>query len=214
MSDALTAVMNAAAAAADAAPAASANLPATQTNSNVPVARPSLDSMTDSAGLTVDHYLNVMQGGFRLGDMKGYFTEAEVTLDLDEVVAIYQVRANRSGQTTFIKSYDGVTTNTGQNFDLATRQLQQTNDKVDGPYQTAEIPVTLTKDVTDGKVKVEAGATIGVTPSITGVKFFTKFVKAARARGLTGDIRVKLVHTPQTNTKGNEWGVVAFELID
>jgi len=189
------------------------NLPAVQ-QSSVPANRPSLTSLVDSAGISVDEYLTVKEGGFRLGDMKGYFNEFEAELDMTEVVSIFQVRANRGGQTTFIKSYDGVMTPQGQNFQQATAQLQSSHEKVDGPYQTAEIPVTLLNDVTDGKVTVEAGTTVGITPSITGVKFFTKFVKKLRSEGLEdATVKVKIIHTPQSNAKGNEWGVCAFELI-
>lgn len=219
---ALAAVMDNAAAAAAAAPAVENSLIPTNTSAgnltvqqnSLPAARPSLDSMIDSAGMTVDEYLTIKDAGFRLGDMKGYFKEFEATLDLSEVVAIFSVRANRSGSTTFIKSYDGVTTPQGQNFDLEIRKLQATNDKVDGPYQTSEIPVTLTTEVTDGKVKFDAGTTVGITPAITGVKFFTKFLKQVRAAGLSDKtLRVRIVHTPQSNAKGNEWGVAAFELL-
>jgi hypothetical protein len=200
----------------DQAESASANLPATQPPQNLvqtspnPVGRPSLQSMADSAGIQVDQFLTIKDTGFRLGDSKTLFNEATVRINMNEVVPIVSLRANRGGSTTFIKSYDGVTTSQGQSFALAESNLRNTHDKVDGPYQTAEIPATLLADVAGGK----KGETIGVTPPITGVKFFTKFYKELQEKNLeNATVDVKLIHTPQTNKNGNEWGVVTFELI-
>lgn len=186
-----------------------------------PAPRPSLDSMADSAGITVDEYLTVKEGGFRLGDQKGYFHEARVRIDMNEVVPITAVRANRGGQTTFIKSYDGAMTSQGQNFAQAEAHLRATFDKVDGPYQTAEIPATLLEPVVDIVPKgqtpttVGAGVRIGITPSITGAKFFTTFYAELRRLGKQRDVLdVVIKHKYQTNKNNNEWGVVEFALAE
>lgn len=202
----------------DQAEQASENLPATrepsqgslvQTSPN-PVARPSLQGMADSAGIQVDQYLTIKDTGFRLGDNKKLFTEAKVRIDMNAVVPIVSLRANRGGNTTFVKSYDGQTTSQGQSFALAESNLRNTHDKVDGPYQTAEIPATLLEDVEGGK----KGSTIGITPPITGVKFFTKFFKELQAANLENSVvDVQITHLPQSNKNGNEWGVAGFELI-
>lgn len=200
----------------DNAEAASQNLPAVQTpNANQAVApyspptRPSLAGMADSVGIQVDEYLTVKDTGFRLGDAKSkLFDRAKVRIDMSEVVPISAIRATRNGNTTFIKSYDGVSTSQGQSFQQAEANLRSTHEKVDGPYQTAEIPAVLQEDV--GAVK--AGTRIGITPAITGVKFFTKLYNELRRDGLEASIiDVEIVHSPQTNKNGNEWGVVAFE---
>jgi hypothetical protein len=197
---------------------ASANFqaPALQTPSNVPAvsnesSRPTLDSIADSAGIQVDEYLTVKDSGFRLGDAKAkMFTEATVRIDLSEVQPILSVRANRAGQTTFIKSYDGRMTSQGQNFEQATAQLRAQNDKVDGPYQTVEIPAELLADAGG----VSEGQRIGITPAITGVKFWTKFYNELRKKGLQNStVDVTIRHKGQVNSKGNEWGVVEFVLI-
>lgn len=176
-----------------------------------PATRPSLEGMADSAGIQVDAFLTVKDTGFRLGDNKSpMFKEALVRINMNEVVPIISVRANRAGNTTFIKSYDGISTSQGQNFEQAIASLRGSHDKVDGPYQTAEIPATLL-EAAGGEKK---GTTIGITPAITGVKFFTKFYNELRQLQLeTASVDVKIVHTPQTNKNGNEWGVVAFELV-
>lgn len=185
------------------------NLPATQSN-NAPM-RPSLTSLADSSGIQVDEYLTVKDTGFRLGDAKSkLFNEAKVRIDMTEVLPIVSVRANRAGNTTFIKSYDGVMTSQGQSFEQATAQLRASHDKVDGPYQTVEIPAELI----EAAGGVAAGSRIGITPAITGVKFFTKFYNELRKQGLEdATVDVKITHTPQSNRNGNEWGVVSFELI-
>lgn len=193
------------------APAVRDNQSLQQTSGGNALARPSLESLADSAGIQVDEYLTVKDTGFRLGDNKNaLFTKAKVRIDINEVVPIFSVRANRAGQTTFIKSYDGAMTAQGQNFALATEQLRAQNDKVDGPYQTVEIPAELLEKVSG----FAPGTRIGITPAITGVKFWTKFYNELRRAGLqTAVVDVEIVHTPQTNTKGNEWGVVSFNLI-
>lgn len=195
---------------------AASNLPAVSAPQAVaPVAsaptRPSLAAMADSAGIQVDEYLTVKDTGFRLGDAKAkLFTTAKVRINLNEVAPISAIRATRGGNTTFIKSYDGVTTSQGQSFALAESNARSVSDKVDGPYQSAEIPATLL-DETGGS---KAGTRIGITPSITGVKFFTKFYNELRQAGLENSIvDVTINHSLQTNKNGNEWGVVEFELI-
>lgn len=212
MSSALDRVMDNAETAASNLPAPtapSANAPAQYNPS--PVQRPSLTAMADSAGIQVDEFLTVKDTGFRLGDAKNkLFDKAKVRINMRDVVPIVSIRANRSGNTTFVKSYDGIMTSQGQSLAVVEQQLRGSHDKVDGPYQTAEIPATLLEDVGGSK----AGTTIGITPAITGVKFFTKFFNELRQKGLEeATVDVNLIHTPQSNKNGNEWGVVAFELI-
>jgi hypothetical protein len=216
MTSALSRVMDQAAAAAEASPATGNELAPYAQGGAVQQyqqpTRPTLDSMADSAGIQVDDYLTVKDTGFRLGEMKGVFEEARVRIDLTEVVPIISVRSTRQGRTTFFKSYDGgLTTSQGQNFAQAVQHAQATGDKTDGPYTTAEIPAELLQDVSDGKTKVNAGLRIGITPSITGVKFFTKFYNELRRAGLQqAVVDVTIRHKAQSNTAGNEWGVVEF----
>lgn len=171
--------------------------------------RPSLDDIADNSGMQVDAYLSVKDAGLRI-DKEPYFQKAKGTIDLSECVPIFSVRANRGGNTTFIKSYDGVMTSQGQNFNQAIAQLRATHDKVDGPYQTVEIPFTLGEKVPGA----EKGKRLGITPAITGVKFWTKFYNELRQKGLQRSVvEVEIECVPQTNKNGNEWGVVGFNLI-
>jgi hypothetical protein len=212
MSDTLDRVMNQAdTAAASFQNNAAANVPAVQQQAAPPAVRPSLDGMADSSGIAVEEYLTMKDTGFRLGDPKNkLFTEFKATIDMTKVAPISSVRATRGGNTTFIKSYDGVMTSTGQSFELATNNLRATHDKVDGPYQTVEIPLVLLEAVPGAK----AGDVIGITPPLTGAKFFTEFYKTLRERSLhQANVEVIVRHKYMTNKSGNEWGVATFELV-
>lgn len=212
---ALDAVMDAASTAADAFTAQGAGgalVPAAQPGAltqAAPASRPSLDDMADNAGIQVDAYLSVKETGLRI-DKNPVFQKAKGVIDLTECAPIFSVRANRGGATTFIKSYDGRMTSQGENFQQATSRLQATHDKVDGPYSTVEIPFTLSEKVPGA----DKGQRLGITPAITGVKFWTKFYNELRAAGLSrATVNVEIVCVPQSNKNGNEWGVVGFNLI-
>lgn len=205
---ALAAVMDQAA---DASANFQAPVPAQQTavQQYAPVQRPSLDAMADSAGIAVDLYLTAKDAGFKI-DKGDYFKDFKATIDITECAPILSVRATTGGNTTFIKSYDGVMTSQGESFAQATARLQATSTKVDGPYQTVEIPVTLLQDVPGAK----RGQRLGITPAITGVKFWTQFYNELRSKGLQGaKVEVLIKHRYMTNKNGNEWGVAEFEFI-
>lgn len=180
------------------------------------LAKPSMASFADAGGISVDDYLRMDQAGFQIGtDMKKYFEEMTVELDMNEVVPIYSARGEVGGNTKFIKSYDGVTTPNGQNFQQALAHLEATT-KCSGVYQTAEIPVVLLDDVKSGDgVTVPADTRIGITPSVTGFKEFQSFVRTLTKAGLQDAVvKVKVKHLMRTNRNNNKWGVAQFELIE
>lgn len=210
---ALSAAMDQAAAAAESAPTASAALvAATPSGAVAPagaISRPSLDDMADNAGIRVDAYITFKYEGMKIGNGK-LFEDFEAILDMTEATPIVQVRANRSGATTFIKSYDGVSASTGENFQQKIAHLQATHDKVDGPYNTVELPFELLKAVPGA----EKGQRVGITPPMTGTDEWNAFYKSLRDQGLSkAKIKVKVVHIPRTNRNGNEWGICGFELL-
>ena len=188
------------------------------------LARPSAEAAMDSAGMTVDEYLTMQQGGggFRIGrDMKGLLDEVTVEIDLSDVAYIWSCRSEVGGLTKFIRSYDGVTTSTGENFAYAVQALKNVpGAKTTDAYQTAEIPATLLEDVEDPKKDssfvVHEGAVIGITPSMTGFKEWTKFLKKLRKTNpdrLDDTVTVKLKCIDKTNSKNNKWCVLEFELV-
>ena len=150
--------------------------------------------------------------GMKVGNGK-LFDEFEAILDMTEATPIVQVRANRSGSTTFIKSYDGVSASTGENFQQKIAHLQATHDKVDGPYNTVELPFALTKAIKEVPESKE-GFRLGVTPPMTGTDEWNAFYKSLRDQGLSkSKIRVRVFHIPRTNRNGNEWGITGYELL-
>jgi hypothetical protein len=196
------------------------NLPAPANNNNTALAKPTLAQAAESGGLDVDDFLQVKAEGLKLGkDFKGLLEELTVEIDMTEVALIWSARGETAGKTTFIKSYDGVTTAQGQNFQLAMSHLQRTNTKFDGPYQSAEIPFELVDDVKDPKsaLVIDSGTRIGLTPSITGFKSFQRFLKKLQKEDptlLEATLKVKLTHAKRTNSNNNEWGVVEFEKLE
>ncbi len=185
--------------------------------SNAPV-KPTLQDMSDASGILVDEYILSKPEGLKISrDMKGLLDSIDVQIDMSDVVPIIQVRANSGGNTTFVKSYDGVTTSTGQNLYAEIDRLTRSHEKVDGPYPSVEIPVTLIKDVKDPKstLTFEADTELGYTPSMTGFKEFQKFMKAMKKAGrpLTDTVNVRLHAEKKTNINNNEWGVIRFELL-
>src|SRR3546814_14640502 len=92
-------------------------------------------------------------------------------------------------------------------------RLQKTNDKVDGPYDTVEIPFELADDVKDPKTSAvfEAGLEIGYTPSLTGYKEFQRFVKSLNKKDpalLEARPKVKFIHSQKTNSNKDRTSVV------
>lgn len=201
------AAADASAAGTDLAPAANTGV---STQTNTPISRPSLDDMADNAGISVDAYVTFKYEGMKIGNGK-LFDTFEAILDMNEAAPISQVRATRSGATTFIKSYDGITTSTGENFQQKLASLQATHDKVDGPYNTVELPLELLENV-DGADK---GQRVGITPPMTGTDEWNAFYRSLRDQGLNkSKIKVRVNHIPKTNRNKNEWGIAGFELIE
>lgn len=188
---------------------------------NTNLVKPTLDGFLDAGGMDVDLYCRVKTEGFRLGDdMQGLLDELIVEIDFTEVTPIYCARFESGGKTVFIRSYDGQQTPNGQSFQGEVDRLTRINQKASGIYPTAEIPFTLIDDVADTKAKssvvIEAGTRVGYTPSVTGFKAFQSFMRKVRQNPelLNGTAKVKLIHEKKTNSNNNEWGVLAFELVD
>ncbi|WP_037500564.1 hypothetical protein [Sphingomonas jaspsi] len=190
-------------------------------NSVGALAKPSMADFIDSGGMDVDEYFRVKAEGFKVGDtMQGLIDELIVEIDLTEVLPIYSARFESGGNTTFIKSYDGVSTPDGKNFQAEVDRLARINQKSSGIYQTAEIPCVLVDDLDDPKkgssVKIDAETRVGLTPSVTGFKPFQSFMRRLRQSNpdlLQDTVKVKLVHEKKTNRNNNEWGVINFELL-
>lgn len=194
-------------------------LTAAPTTTNA-LAKPSMESALTGGGMTVDEYLQSKAEGFRISkEMKGLLEEIVVDIDMTDVTFIYSSRHESGGQTKFLKSYDGVTTDSGQNFQAAINAAAAgPGVKSSGIYQSVEIPCELVEDVKDPKstLVVHAGTMVGITPSVTGFKEFQKWLKKLAKEDpslLKNTIRAKVTHMKRTNSNNNEWGVVTFEKI-
>lgn len=198
------------------------NLPAQYNQAPPPATRPSVQGVLSNTGIIVDEYVYPDKAGLKISkDMKGYLDDIEVTIDMSEVVPIASFSSELNGNSTFLKSYDGVSTPGGGNFQLEQQRLsRRPGSKNRGPFDTVEIPMVLTSEVKDPKstLAYDAGTEIGLTPSPTGIKEFAKLLKAlARIDpNLTSDgvVKVKAINKFRQNSNGNEWGVIAFELIE
>lgn len=184
------------------------------------LAKPTMENFMGASGMSVDEYLTSKAEGFRISkDMKGLLDEVVVTIDMLDVVPVYVSSHETGGQTKFLKSYDGATTPSGQNFDYAFKAECARNANNKDPYKTVEIPVTLFEDVKDPKspLIIHEGTVVGITPSMTGFshfeKFFKRLIKADPANA-QATLKVKVTHTKRTNARNNEWGVVDFELLE
>lgn len=201
----------------------SASVPAPiPTGGSTALAKPSLDSFIDGGGMDVDEYVRLNDSGFKFGDkQQGLFDEAIVTIDMTEVTPIHSFRYEVGGSTKFIKSYDGVTTADGRNFQQAVAQAAALPGvKTSGIYPTVEIPMVLTERMEDPKkgssVAFDAETRIGYTPSVTGFKAFQAFAKKLRAENpelLRSELTVRVTHATRTNSANNKWGVLEFERV-
>lgn len=202
---------------------AAANLPATApAPASTALAKPTLDNFLDSGGLDVDEFVRLNDSGFKFGDkQQGLFDDAIVTIDMTAVTPIHSFRYEVGGNTKFIKSYDGMTTSDGRNFQQAVSQASALPGvKTSGIYPTVEIPMTLTERMEDPKkgsaVAFDAGTRIGYTPSVTGFKAFQAFAKRLRSENpelLRSELTVRIIHAVRTNSSNNKWGVLEFERV-
>ncbi len=191
-----------------------AQAPATQ-NAPGSLAKPNLKAFAEQGGMQVDEYLRMDKSGFQLGDMKKkQFDEMVVSLDMSKVIPIYSARGEAGGNTKFLKSYDGMTTPQGQNFQQAVAHLEATT-KCTGIYNTAEIPAILLEEIECDGITIAAGTSVGITPSLTGFSEFQKFIAELTERGLDeAKLKVKVVHKQRQNKNNNFWGVATYELIE
>lgn len=184
------------------------------------LAKPSMENFMGASGMSVDEYLTSKAEGFRISkEMKGLLDEIVVEIDMMDVVPVYVSSHETGGQTKFLKSYDGETTPSGQNFQYAFQAECARNSNNKDPYKTVEIPVTLVNDVKDPKspLIIHAGTIVGITPSMTGFTHFEKFFKKllkADPDNRDATVKVRVYHTKRTNSRNNEWGVVDFELLE
>jgi hypothetical protein len=185
-----------------------------------------LDDFLTGGGIRPDKWLQVKDAGIRIDrDDKGYITEFTGDLDLGEVLLFWGARAEFAGNNVqYTKSYDGVTTTKGENFNQVLADFKANSMKNADPYRGADIQVELTEDVVQGKATIPAGTKVGYSTSITGFAPFQSFlasmVKQGKARSGPGGtivgevVRVKVTHEVRTNKANQDYGILQFALAD
>lgn len=209
---------------------AAANLPATQDATSQELAPATytqdfstgLDDFLTGGGIRPDKWLQIKDTGIRVDkDDKAFVTEFVGDLDLSSVQLFWGARAEFAGNNVvYTKSYDGKTTVKGEPFQAVLREFKENSLKNADPYRGADILVTLTEDVIQGKTTVPAGTKVGYSTSITGFAPFQSFLaemkKSGRLRDLgDGDVvKVKVTHELRTNKANQDYGVLLFSLAD
>lgn len=209
-----------------AAKANAANLPAVspQTNTNLvqtgsygaPI---TMDTLANAGGMDVETYVTVNAFGIRLSkDWTGFIDEFEGTIDLRDVAAFMGIQKTVGKNVDYFKTYDGVTTTRGENWQQVVNDCKANSQKDAATYPGADIPITLTQgyaDPKDAKKVFEADTAVGLTTSITGFKPWKAFYKKLQQAGLsTSVIKVKISHSPRKNAAGQDYGVYEFELLE
>lgn len=230
MSDPVKAAMEAAQAAAAAAP--SPQLPATispQTSlaaagpAPTPVAL-SMESM-QMGSMSVDNWFKVKEDGLKIGDMQGLLESVEAVIDMTAGRGfILKYGAKNGNPAQYAYTVDLANAAGGGTWPAALARLQALDpSKPCAPYRCVDLPFRLIDDVVKttgaGKAAVttviaKAGDMIGYTTSTTNWKNWEMFYKDVEKAGLMGrEVKVKLTAQPRTNKNGNNWGVLAFELL-
>lgn len=210
---------------------AASNLPATQDATGRDLAPANygtqefstgLDDFLTGGGIKPDKWLQIKDTGIRIDrDDKAFVTEFYGDLDLSTVQLFWGARAELAGNNVvYTKSYDGKTTVKGEPFQAVLADFKANSVKNADPYRGADILVTLTEDVVQGKTTIPAGTKVGYSTSITGFAPFQSFLQEAKRKGLLRDlgdgevVRVKVTHEMRTNKANQDYGVLLFSLAD
>jgi hypothetical protein len=190
---------------------------ATGTNSDVVVhgaSRSGPLTMSDmSAGsLDVNHWLKVDKIGMYIGGDRTPIDELSVSLHLDEVQFCFSVRYGNPAQ--YEKTYDHITDVKGRPWAQVLRHAQSIDGKA-SEFRSADVPFVLREDVKNkkGEVIAQAGDVLGHSVSVTGWKFFQRWLKQMAREGIdvqNDAVNMTIVQNYQKNDKG-EWGVLDFK---
>lgn len=201
-------------------PLATATPPAAYTGSGAVAGyNMSQDAFLNAGGLECDTYMQVKDAGIKLNkDWTGYIDEFEATIDLSDVQFFMGIRKEVGSNTTYAKTYDGVTTVRGESFAEIVEQFKRESQKPADPYRGADIPMTLTQgyaDPKDAKRSYDADQVVGLSTSITGFKPWSSFHRKLVNGGFgSATVRVKVTFSPRKNAAGQAYGVCEFELLE
>lgn len=189
---------------------------AAQTTTNTvaqraPAQRFTLDDLSGGS-LDVDEFIKVKEYGLLIGNDPSLFDEIIVDITLDEVQVNETIKYGKN-PVIYLKTLDGVTCLQGGAWETA---LQKAAAAEPGarPYKSADIPMTLAKDlVFKGKTVAEAGTRLGHSTSTTNRANLQSFLADVARQGYSGQqVRVRLTAEAR-KSKGNTWGVIKFDLL-
>lgn len=159
-------------------------------------------------GLAVDQWLKVKEFGLLIGADNQLIPELLVDIDMTAVQPNYCVKFGNPAQ--YVKTYDKVTASNGQSWGEAVAAAKRVDPRV-REYRSADIPMTLAVDVRTHK----AGTRLGHSLATTNWKNYQAFYELLLSQGLQDSaVRVLLGFEPQTNNRGNRWGVITFSVVD
>lgn len=227
--DPVAAAMAAAQAAAAAAPSPQLPAIAPQTSLAPVAAAPapvalSMESM-QMGSMSVDNWFKVKEDGLKIGDMQGLLESVEAVIDMTAGRGfILKYGAKNGNPAQYAYTVDLANAAGGGTWPVALARLQALDpSKPCSPYRCVDLPFKLIEDVTKvtgaGKAAVttviaKAGDMIGYTTSTTNWKNWEMFYKDVEKAGLMGhEVKVKLTAQARTNKNGNNWGVLAIELL-
>lgn len=195
--------------------------PSNSTSNAVAVAAntapPSLEGMMASGGLTVDLWLKVSEDGLKLENKDGkkaLFESTKARIDMSEVVATKSIKYGNP--VNYNKTFDGVLSQDGITPWTTIVERAGRASPAGSPYDSADIPITLTADVTDAKgaVVAAAGTRVGYSLSTTNAAAFRDFLKEIKNADLSVSsaiVDVELGYLAKTNKNNNKWGIVTFK---
>jgi len=173
----------------------------------------SVDDML-MGGLAIDAWLKVSKFGITIGEDATIFDTIPVELHFAEVQYCFGVRYGNPA--TYAKSYDHVTDTKGRLWYEVLRLAREVDPEA-AEFPTADLPLVSCGALRDrkGELLVDAGDVLGHSISITGWKFFQRFLRTAQRSGIdihVGAVRLDLGFAAQSNQKG-DWGVLTFSNI-
>jgi len=172
-----------------------------------------------SAGsMSVDKWVKVNEDGIKIGDGKLIPDGFIATIDMTDGRGFVPKMAIKGGNPAqYAYSLDGVTAVSGGSWEAAQARIRAlAGAGAATPYRAVDLPFTLVEDVKDmsGAVVGKAGEVVGYTTSTTNWANWETFYRAVGQAGLMGStVKVKLTQQARS-AKGNNWGVVRFELIE
>lgn len=169
------------------------------------------DLMTN--GMVVDNYLKVKYQQTFIGNDVVGDKELYVSINLDNVVAKVSIKGG--SPVVYRSTIDGKNCLSGGTWLAAVEEVQRKDPKA-RPYNCADLPMVIAKDVKDfsGNVLCGVGSTIGHTTSTTNwrnwVEFYRHLPEEVRER--KEEIFVKVVRK-DVEKNNNRWAVLDFEYI-